>query len=303
MKHLWGIGLSLALCACNSAPSSPTLPLKFQTQEVKEMTFTKSDPVTDDRWTARLQREQEDTWQIVEGPAGQPILDREANGNFVIHLLDTLKSLRSVGDAPNGPLGSFGLSPPRFALQWRTEKQAYQVLLGDVVTQPQRGIYLSLDGKNVVVATGSAIKLISLISSFRYLRKPAWTNLSSDDIDEIEIQARGKTILYAQREGSQWNDRLHRRVKQDMNRVLDLLTRSTPEDWIDQEEEAARVKTRSLAHPLLEAKLSDRMGKTTTLSLGHFEGKKVVGMNESRPQGVFVLKSEVLESLKAMVNF
>jgi hypothetical protein len=242
------------------------------------------------------------------------LIDRQADTNFIEHLLDSFGSLQITSPAPHGSLESFGLNPPAFAFRWKTPTHSYELRLGFLVkTQGGNNIerYMTLDGISVHIASGTTLRLIEQIQSIQSLRKKEWTTLDADDIDEIEIfrpafhpslrpvgaKTKAKRALFAQREGDRWTNQQHQALSADISSFLIFLSGSPVLQFID-----SKTQVRQILNHLpqaYEVKLTDRSGKKTSLSLW-LQGQKVYGQNSTRPEGVFQLNPKVLSALTAL---
>src|SRR4051794_38410826 len=113
--------ISFWVTACSDPPPSlvGTQPLRFDLQSVSELTLVKSNPEQQDHWWVTL-RNSDDQWRIASLTSDRSILDPLADEVFVNHLLDSLRTLRIDSIAPRGPLESFHLNPPLFAIRLTT---------------------------------------------------------------------------------------------------------------------------------------------------------------------------------------
>jgi hypothetical protein len=273
------------------------------------LTLAKSDPQTGDHWLAIFQpkearfrrRASPPPWEFISGPISTPIsalgdlklIDRDADETFISHLLDSLAALKIEALAPRGTLESFGLNPPRFALQWKLPDRAFELQVGD---SPHLGkSYLILEGQRIYIGSGSAIRLLELIESFDSLRKKEWSDLRPDDVDEISIYKLGNLLFYAQREGDRWTDQKHRPVLagSHLSETLEEVIRHRPLQLMDDPGERARIQRHIQSKPFIETRLTDRLGKTTSLTLGKDSGK-LYGISSARPHLIFVW-NQILE--------
>jgi hypothetical protein len=301
--------LSLSACNRNSPPPTSIVvhigdkPFHFDPHQVVDLEIAKSDPETGDRWLTQLKGDH-NLWKITAAPDNQPILDERADDIFIFHLLDTLQGLRIDAIAPHGSLESFGLEPPRFAVRWSTPQGSHEFRLGSAL-KDRTGNYFTLDGQSVFVVSGPAVKMLSLIESFQWLRKRSWATLNADNIDEIELSRKGKLLIYAQREGNRWTDRQHRELKQDINSFLINLTATQSDRLVDDATSADRLKKELTANFPYEAKLSDRRGRSTVLKIAKITAKSqsgVYGSNSARPQAVFALPPSVLQEFSDVTH-
>lgn len=272
---------------------SGSKPFQFEPQSVNELTISKFDPLSGDRWTSVLRRDMLD-WKILFAPHQQQILDRSANQNFISHLIDSLESIRIQGQAPHGTLDSFGLDPPRFSIRWIIPNKSFEFHLGSNLKKSLEA-YFTVDKHHVYIASGPSIGLLNALENFQILRRKIWSSLDSDQVDEIEIFHQGKPFLYAQREGDEWTDRRHKVIrKQNISQLLDDLTSSEALDFIDDAHENSKLINKLRFQALYEARLSDRFGNKLLLTL-NTRNQKIYGWNSRRPQVTFILKPKLLK--------
>ncbi len=274
-------------------------PFQFNPRAVSEITLSKSDPETGDRWFTILKKHPKG-WEISSGPQDQPILDNFADDTFIFHLIDNLQSVQVTSVAPRGSLESFDLNPPRFALKWKTPEKDYVIQVGGRL-KDLSGYYFTTTGDQVYIARGSSLKLLEMIQSFPFIRKRTWTHLSPDSVDEIEIFHQGKPVLYAQRDGDTWADRNHKMIKRDLDSFLNGSVLAQTKSFIDDEKEAIKLKKLLHQKAQFEAKLSDRFGQVTHIKIIS-KDKTVYGFNTSRPSSVFVMDTNLLNNFKKVTH-
>jgi hypothetical protein len=305
--------------------SSDTIkkPFKFKVNQITELTLGKFDPSTGEHWMtvikrtdgAAKKRTNSANWEFTSLPDGNDTQDRKANATFIMHLLDSLQALRKVGEAPRGSLSSLGLDPPLFVIRAKTNTDTHEFLMGNL-SDDKLGNYLTTNQKDVIIASGSAFKLLPLINSFEYLRDHSWTPFSADDVDELILLNRGKLFFYAQREGTQWNDKNHRPIRfkskikppadsasfptvyNDTDSILKDLTEIQPSGFIDNPAQVAQIQKSSPKTAIFEAKLIDRHGIQISLQLlkgGKNQEPRLYGLSSSRPSTLLVFDSKLLK--------
>ena len=315
-------------CTQQQPPPPMNLP-KYNVNEIIELTLGKFDPSTGEHWmtvikrtdAALKKRTRAANWEITSLPDGNDTQDRKANTTFIMHLLDSLQSLHKVGDAPHGSLNSLGLDPPRFVIRLKTNSAIHEFRVGGLSDDKLGNYLITSDQKEVMIASGSALKMLPMISNFEYLRDRSWTPFSADDVDEIILSDQGKPFFYAQREGSQWNDKDHRpitlaiqpKLKQTANKDAESLLRALTEvqsiGFIDDPIQRAHIQRLGLSTPAYEAKLIDRHGTQVSLKIGKIvkvvkkviKGKKsqtLYGLSSTRPSTLFVLDPKVLTTFE-----
>jgi hypothetical protein len=277
-------------------------PFSFDYHAVTELLLVKSDPDSGDRWAARLfkatPKSGAEEWRI-ESAGGElaSLIDTRADGYFVLHLLDTLRSLRvERADVPGTP-ESLGLVPPRFALKWKVASRELEVRIGAKAAPDSASAtakaqsagairyYASIPGQKPFVADGATLQMLAYIPSFSHLRLKTWSGVVADDIDEIELKGAGGGF-YAQREGAEWTDRKHRRLKADVSQWLEQLTHERVLEFVDDPGQAKRLTAHVRKSPLLQATLKNRHGQPTQLAIAQVDGQWFA-LSSARPDGVF----------------
>lgn len=284
--------------------------LQFDYKNTAELLIAKSDPATGERWAARIQRdgipsvENEDHWTIQMGPDSLGAGDRKAHGGFILHLLDTIRSLQ-VKEAPvSGTPESFGLASPLFLLRWKVSEprtstaaqtaptapgtvraqvfKQYEMRLGSPVKGDDgtfQGLYASFGGVpgKVFIVQGAMLNMLDMIKSFQALRLPTIMTISSDDVDELEVRRPSKkSPFYAQRESSSWVNAKHESVPVDVDALLDQATHLRVLRFIDDAREMKKADA-AIAHaPAIVLTFKDRHGAATTLKLYPLSGGQKV---------------------------
>lgn len=279
----------------------------FDYHAVTELLLVKSDPETGDRWAARMYKEgiraEADSWRVERagGEQAAPV-DTRADGFFILHLLDTLRTLRVERTEVSGPPQSLGLAPPRFALKWKVDSRELEVQLGARATSEGEAekagavrVFGMIPGEPPFVADGATLQMLSYISSFNHLRLKTWVGVNSDDVDEIELEG-AAGAFYAQREGSDWTDRKHRPHRADVDAWLERLVHERVLTFVD---DPARVESLTLwlrKNPLLKATLKDRRGQAVRLSTAQLGGHWYA-LSSARPQSIFEVHPESKKAL------
>lgn len=256
---LTGIFITLAACSNSSTPEfskgqTPLAQALFDLQSISSLDIAKADPATGDVWSARFRQLPQSgregngpLWEVSSGPGGGSLLDRKAQGGFINHLLDTLKTLRVSELAPKGPPESFGLVPPRFALRFGTS----EIRFGN-------DSYAAI-GNQIYKVEGAALKMLEYIPSFESLREQKLlASLVSDDFDEVEIKRKGHKPFYTQRDGSAWTDRHHKPVQKSLNEFLEQWTHMRIEKFIDDPALAPKISKKIEEQPLAQILLRGR---------------------------------------------
>ncbi|MEK6705505.1 MAG: DUF4340 domain-containing protein [Bdellovibrionota bacterium] len=280
--------------------TAPGKPFSFDVPDVSELTIAKNDPKSGDSWTVRLQNTggPDPTWQIASGPHG--ILDNLANTGYVNHLLDTLRTLRADlhTETTNGPIESFGLLPPVFYLEWRTNKadkaEQWRLKLG----LPEGGKPFCIASAHamadsaVLTCTGAAIKMLDILDSFTAVRHRALSTITSDDVEEIEIfYGNKKSVFFAQREGLDWTNRKHRRLKANIDAFLDGVTHTRIKEFVDDPDETLRLLDTLKKSRHQTIRLSGLKGMSVTIKSSK-QSHELLATISNRPGAVFKLYPE-----------
>ena len=297
------------LCGCTQSANQSALKppekskglFSFQYDAVTEVLIAKNDLVTGDHWTARIQRPSTTSseWRILSVAGvhddGHELLDRRADGAFILHLLDTFRTLTSVDVAQSGAPEVFGLNPPLFVIRWTAPEGTFEVHLG-APTGKENTTYALLPAREQIFAVqGAALTMLSYLRSFESLRYRQLSTWTSDDVDEIELRKGRRAVFYAQREGSQWLDRKHRPLSFDVNAIVEGLTHARIKSFIDDEAAAQKLLPQLTQKPLYEAIFRDRHHQTNRLVLAQArtgDASEVIALTSSRPKAVFTLFPE-----------
>jgi hypothetical protein len=298
----------VATTRCTKTPDSNFAPMDvkfneplfiFNTKNLTEFTIAKNDPTTSDQWTARLSKINSAPWEVASAPDGSVLADKMADASYIDHLADTLQTLRATAKAPNGPLSSFGLHPPRFALRWTASGKSHELLLGDSV--PHKGGHYAWIGSqstsgHVLIVQGAALQMLGYLTSFDALRLRKLLPFSADDVDELELYKGSRLFQYAQRQGDEWTDRKGQKLKAPVGEFLENLTHLRIRHFSDAIENSA-----PRAKPLFRLVFKDRHGKATVLNI-YTRGGGVFAAVSSRPKSTFEVFSEALQILIPWYN-
>jgi hypothetical protein len=326
-----------------ATPQGSYSALQFDYKNTSELLIAKSDPLNGDRWAARIQRDgipsldNEDLWTIQMGPDSIAAGDHKAHGTFILHLLDTIRSLQVKEAQVSGSPESFGLASPLFILRWKVSEprtattntstapgtvrakvfKEYELRLGGPVKGSDgsfQGMYASFGGVpgRVFIVQGAMLKMLDMITSFQVLRLPTVLTISSDDVDELEIKkpaAHGS--FYAQRENGKWADAKHQPIAKEIDAFLDQITHLRILKFVDDPAELKKLDTTLASTPVTTLIFKDRHGGPTTLKIYSLSGGQKVYATFStrkRPNGnaksqseaplaIFEIYPEILNSL------
>ncbi|MGK5084055.1 hypothetical protein WDW37_12225 [Bdellovibrionota bacterium FG-1] len=273
----------------------------FEPEKVIDLLITKADPSTGDQWTARVHRpdSKSSEWEILTEGAGGPLLDRKADGLLIAHLLDSLHTTPIVHAFAGGPPESLGLAHPRFALKWRIEPTTeFELKIGNPA-DPDTA-FAMIPGQSPFVVGGATLKILDYLTHLESLRLKTWAGFNSDDMDEIEIFHGKKTEFYAQREGTDWTNRNHKKTRADLSPWLEKLTHARVLEFIDDPLLAKNIRTAIQAHPDRQALFKDRHGLATRLLIGKGVRERAhhfYALSSKRPEGVFQIYPTSAKSL------
>lgn len=267
--------LSLAACTRAQPPGfrSGDKPLE-SAFPAKEIEIIRAEPSRGETWTVKLVKNgpEPTDWAISGHSAGVELLDRRAHGTFLEHLMSTLRTLQVTGDAARGPIESYGLLPPAFAIRWN----GGELRVGSPGPEAfERFAEFRLDGKigstpAIYRVKGSALEMLQHLESFTSVRQAVLVSpLTSDEVDELEVSKTGRNgKFYAQREGDVWTDRRHKPVRKDIDAFLETLTHARIQEFVDDRVAAEEIARKVPKSPLYSITLNDRKGKPTRIDLG-----------------------------------
>lgn len=289
----------------------------FDLSHAVSLTIAKADPTTGEHWIARVERNPEapatfhelDPWMIRSYSAAENLPDRLANRNYILHLIDTLQTFHANaivnGDPSVDARASYGLTPPRYALQWEVRDgqvtKNFAIEIGNV-TDPKAEMAKESYGTfppahSIYRVDGAAIAMLDYLKNFATLRHEVLSPVTSDDIDEIEIVRGKKKVFYAQREGDVWTNEKHRPWKKDVAGFLDRITHLRIQAFIDLEEETTPLLQELSKHPLVEITLKDRLGNPTVFIFAKKKNRELAEVS-NRGKAVFVLFPTALKKLE-----
>jgi hypothetical protein len=204
--------------------------LQFDPDSATSFLFSTNNPATGNRWTTRIVRDSgakpaesakpEDGWRIALAPEGQTLGDDRANGNWILHLLETVSTAQFTEVPFSGTLESFGLTQPRVQLRWSVAtsagEQAYELRIG----APAQDLDGTVEGfsaqitespnetpeiaRTVYVVKGAILQMLEMVSSFNSLRLPTLTTFTADSVDALEISTDERVLLKARRADDAW---------------------------------------------------------------------------------------------------
>jgi hypothetical protein len=283
----------------------------FDWKHAQALTLSKFDPKSGDHWMARVERQQEkpqtffenDPWLIQAYSGNDALPDRLANRNYILHLLDTLGTFHTTGTTELTPQDA-GLTPPRYALEWKAwneatgESQTFQVQIGSPTdpahpaNEESYGIFPP--SQKVVKVDGAAVAMLDYLKSFSELRQDSLSPLTSDDVDEIEIDKGARKIFYAQREGERWTNEVHKPWKENVGAFLDRITHLRIAKFLDSDAEITRARGELGKFLLEKIILKDRAGNPTVLRFAQVAKRPLADVS-TRGSAVFELYPGALD--------
>lgn len=283
---------------------------KFDYKTVTRISIARNDPTTGEPFSAQVERSKSgaDTysWQIVS----QELTDRLAYSNFVEHLLDTLSTLQIQDEAPNGPLESYGLTPPHFAIRFSTEspekvgsQTEFEIHLGS--GDETLFAYDPREPKAIFRVHGALIGMLNHLRNFETLRRKTLLTFESDDIDEIEFWKGSKKTLHIERHGETWksmasagSEKTSPVFKKDIQAYLERITHLQIQKFPDDPTwEKAAMETLKNS-PQFRIVFKDRKNMPTELRASFQPHSKILTASlSSRAGSVFVIPQEVTKDL------
>ncbi len=290
------INLSGCFSSRTTLPVDPR-PFKIQVNAIEALTLMGSDLESNSPWIASLSQKSGE-WSLDSVSTSSSLSDHHANQGLILHLLDSISTLKLQEPGPNVPFNSLGLEPPRFALRWRSAKGTQELSIGNP-SKDQVHMNVSLDGKTSWLATGAVFPVLHQIQKWQDLRSPTWVTESPDDINEVIVRSGKQTLFYAQRDGDHWGDPSHRPVKPDVDQLLDELIRHSWTKILESTPEATSLQGSLQTQPDTTIILTPRAGTPIPLALKKQKGT-LYGYNPTRPGCVFVLDDSKIKVLKKL---
>jgi hypothetical protein len=164
------------------------MPFAFDPAAVGELQIDKADRSRGDAWTVTLRREG-GGWRIAAPPVGTKLADARADGAYVDHLLETLRTLQIAERSPEDSLEPVGLAPPRFVLRWSAAGAGRELRVGQ--ESPSGGDYAQFDADpRVWIVRGSALAMLERLEDFGAVRLRTLLTAGAEDLRAFEYRAR-----------------------------------------------------------------------------------------------------------------
>ncbi len=199
---LIALAASLSTGACTRSPSETRLEtgkpvFQFDYEAVRSVFLSRNEPGAES-WTAEYvvdgwlgPQQVTPRWMIRQAPAGltsssaNSEMDRLADGSFLRHLLDSVRTLRKTGETADGEDAGFGLAPAWTQLRWKTRDTTFELLLGSPC--PTGGRYARIGSQRLVV-DGAALDMLGMASDFERTRHRRLLTWQLDDADRVRLR-------------------------------------------------------------------------------------------------------------------
>ncbi len=302
--------LSLGSCVRGCSSSDSASPddnrlhghaaLQFDYTATTSLLFSAHDPISGNPWTTRMVRSPEDSsqWQIALAPEGRELGDTRANGTWILHVLDTVRTAQLKEVPISGSLESFELSNPRVRLKWTVSgDKTFELALGAPAKDDEgnsQAVYgLLPPSPTIYTVQGALLKMLELISDFDSLRLKTLATFVADDVDELQITSlASRKNFQSQREGDEWK----------ASAFLEQLCHLRIEAFVDELRENERINRLLVSKPLYVLKLTGRNHFKEELRFAS-EAGRVYASESSRkvtptgPLSVFEIPPEILGAI------
>lgn len=219
-------------------------PFDFAPDQVTKLTIASLRPPDGEPWTVSIERSEDLKWRMTSEPNGLALLDRLADGTFIMHLLDTLTTLQVMETHVTATEPTLGLSPSKVSLRWISEGESYEILIGEEPTQ-SGGMFAKIGrpGENaasapVIILKGAALAMAMRLESFDWIRHRRLFPLELDDIQSVEVSRNDGSMFFAQRLSGGWGNRDHQPYSEKITEWLTALIHLRIEQFIDVPAEA-----------------------------------------------------------------
>jgi hypothetical protein len=167
-------------------------------------------------------------------------------------------------------------------LQWKVEGKEFELRVG-LPTNGGKSVYAWVPGQAAFNASGATLQMLDYLSGINAVRLKNWVGVPEDEVDEIE-----SGDFYAQRDGDEWSDKNHKKLKASLH-VKDWLEKLTHErvmSYVDDAEKAKKLRAQIESNPSRDVTLKDRHAQPIRLRLARVDGK-LYALSTARPDGVF----------------
>jgi Domain of unknown function (DUF4340) len=284
LAALWGVFVFLnrkpgAEPSAKTKPTQKLLPLKTAAIQSFTLESHQGEPITCKRDGKK--------WEIIE-PKRLPADSSSVNG-----LLDSLTdaTVNQVVSSNSADLKDFGLAPPAETIGVVSDSKpaSFKLLLGDE-SPTGDAIYAQVAGNPRVISLASYMKA-SLEKSLFDLRDKRAITLSTDQINRIQVKAKGKNYTLVKNPEGNWDLDLPPAVRADHFTVSNLVDQlqdlSMKSVLADEKKDMSKY---GFGNPAMTVRLSGS-GETQTLILGKENENQYDAMNTALPT-VFTLGSD-----------
>ncbi len=294
-----GIGIITALSSCTGKPTPEVRTgkaLTFDPARIERLEINRAEG-GESPWNASFVREGEE-WRIESAPGGLKVLDKRAHSGFIRHFLATLTTLQVTAPAPKGDLKSFGLDRPwaSVRLVQGTEEWEIRIAPPRDVESAQFAVLPRLADAPIVEVRGSALHMLRTAKTFEDLRHRQFSTWTADDIETLRIERAGRPTFYAERAGSDWEDRKRKRIRKDMDRFIGDLSHARVRAFVDDELLAERL-AQSVPSSPIQVVMKNLHGQELRLTLLEDQGR-VYGLSNERQGAAFELFPETRRLLE-----
>jgi hypothetical protein len=182
------------------------LPFFLDLEQVNTLSLSRNDPETGQTWSATLVRKTpgtaSDHWEISPGSTAVPLKDTYADSALVLHLLDTLKTLKITDPNITASDGTMGLQTPQWILEWHTPEKTERLSIGRPI-DTEKGNYARI-GSTAVSIKGATLTVLGFIKTFQIVRHQRLILFESRNVQKITVEKNGKRSLYAERLSKSW---------------------------------------------------------------------------------------------------
>ena len=148
----------------------------------------------------------------------------------------------------------------------------------------------------VVEVRGAALQMLAHARKFEDLRLQFYAGWSADDVETIEVIRGGRPVFYAERAGSEWEDRRKKRIRKNVDGYLAGLTHARVRAFIDEELLADPLR-RSAPKSKTSVVLRNLQGEELKLQWWQSQGR-LLGQSNQRGDALFELYPETVRLLE-----
>jgi hypothetical protein len=296
--------------------------LQFDESRATDFLFSTHDPKTGDLWTTHmthvLRSESPYSWQISLAPGGETLGDDQANGSWITHLLETIRTAQLTPIIQTGSLESFGLSDPRVLIKWIADEQVYELHLGEPDSPESEaqnpGVYGLIAAapnsvpelsQTVYRVRGALIKMLEMVSSFDSLRLKTLAPFAAEEIQSIEVISAGKSVYKSHRKSHPESEKQNEEWAPVS--FLEQLFHLRIENFVDDLSLNAQINEQLKSQPLYILKLKGAKAGDLEFRFGGRDGRVVASVSSrsvlpAGPLSVFEIPPEILGALAVLLR-